>query len=118
MRRRRAVAWPLLAAALAPAAGAAQDDPPEDGRAGWMFGLGMQADEHDARSLLATFEGRAPARGLASAGQSLQLDLFSPSAPDPASTELRTILSELDVDRLTGIEALQLLARMKGLLRG
>jgi len=71
-----------------------------------------------ARSLLATFEGRAPARGLASAGQSLQLDLFSPSAPDPASTELRTILSELDVDRLTGIEALQLLARMKGLLRG
>ena len=54
MRCRRALVWPLLLAAFAPAAGKAQDDSPDDGRAGWMLGLGVQADEHDAQSLLAT----------------------------------------------------------------
>ena len=55
MRLRRALAWPLaVTAALSPAAGHAQATTPDDGRAGWMLGLGSQADENDAHSLLGT----------------------------------------------------------------
>lgn len=55
MRCRRALAWSLALTAvlLAPAAGQPLSDPPETGR-GWMVGLGAQADEHDAHSLLGT----------------------------------------------------------------
>lgn len=54
MLSRRSLGWPLsIVAALAPAAAEAQAETP-DGRAGWMLGLGAQADEHDAGSLLGT----------------------------------------------------------------
>jgi hypothetical protein len=56
MRSRRAFFWPLaVAAALAPAAASyAQSTTPDDGRAGWMLGLGAQADDNDAHSFLGT----------------------------------------------------------------
>jgi hypothetical protein len=56
MRFRRALAWPLaVTAALAPAAaGHAQSTTPDDGRGGWMLGLGAQVDENEAHSLLGT----------------------------------------------------------------
>jgi DNA mismatch repair protein MutS len=52
-------------------------------------------------------EGR---RGRASAGQ---LDLFSRSGPSAGQTEVIETLRALDVDRLTPLEALGLLARLK-----
>lgn len=70
-----------------------------------------------ARSLLATFEGSGPAKGLGDRGTSSQLDLFAPAAADVASMEVRALLQDLDLDRLTGIEALQLLGRLKASLR-
>lgn len=70
-----------------------------------------------ARSLLATLEGRGPAKELAPRGVSSQLDLFSAPRADAASGEIRTLLKDLDLDRLTGIEALQLLGRLKALTR-
>jgi hypothetical protein len=56
MRSRCAIGWPLvLAGALATAfAARAQSTPPDEDRAGWMLGLNVQADEHDAQSLYAT----------------------------------------------------------------
>jgi DNA mismatch repair protein MutS len=76
-----------------------------------------------ARALLATFErgkegdgppGAKPApRGRKSAATS-QLDLFRvPSEPSPAQVEIADTLRALDVDRLTPLEALQLVARLK-----
>jgi hypothetical protein len=58
VRFRRALGWPLaVAAALAPAvAGHAQSTPADDAGAGWMLGLGAQADEHEASSLLGTMQ--------------------------------------------------------------
>jgi DNA mismatch repair ATPase MutS len=70
-----------------------------------------------ARSLLATLEGRGPAKELAPRGVSSQLDLFCAPRADAASGEIRTLLKDLDLDRLTGIEALQLLGRLKALTR-
>jgi DNA mismatch repair protein MutS len=63
-----------------------------------------------ARSLLGAFEGRAPARALAQQAPLAQLDLFGPKPTDPALLDLRAALRAVDVDRLTGIEALQLLS--------
>ena len=54
MSCRSILAWPLALIALAPAAGQAPAEPPDDGRAGWMIGLGAQFDEHDAHSVLGT----------------------------------------------------------------
>ena len=45
-----------------------------------------------------------------------QLDLFVAKGPSPASEEVLATLRELDPDRLTGIEALQLIARLKAKL--
>ena len=45
--------------------------------------------------------------------QADQLDLFVAKGPSPASEEVLATLRELDPDRLTGIEALQLIARLK-----
>ena len=75
MRSRRRSSWPLaVAAALAPAAaGHAQTTPANDaGGPGWMLGLGAQADENDAHSVLGTsYIGIGPATWLTfSAGKS------------------------------------------------
>jgi DNA mismatch repair protein MutS len=73
-----------------------------------------------ARALLATLEsgGAAGERGRKPrAVNADQLALFTP--PDPSSglaAEVLETLRALDVDRLTGIEALQLIARLKGKL--
>jgi hypothetical protein len=57
MRFPRAVGWQFAAmAALAPAVSHAQTAAVDDGSAGWVLGLGAQADEHDASSLLGTFQ--------------------------------------------------------------
>ena len=73
-----------------------------------------------ARAILATLEGggqaSAPAKK-ATAANSDQLALFAP--PDGASPTEREVLATLralDPDRVTGLEALQLLARLKGKL--
>ena len=91
MRRRLALAWPLLTVTLGPAVGHAQEDPPEDGRAGWLLGLGGQADEHDAHSLLATSYIAAGSRNWLTfaAGQ-------SSSPTDDADIEASTLLVGID----------------------
>jgi DNA mismatch repair protein MutS len=69
-----------------------------------------------ARAMLATLEaGEERTSGPAHP----QLGLFTPSseAADPASREVVDTVRGLDPDRLTGIEALQLLARLKARLR-
>jgi len=72
-----------------------------------------------ARGLLATFEARAPTGALGSPSRSTQLDLFATArAPSAPVVEAIATLRELDLDRLTGIEALQLLARLKELAKG
>ena len=63
-----------------------------------------------ARALLTTFEGSAPARSLALEAPSAQLDLFAARAAHPGLAELEAALGAVDLDRLTGLEALQLLA--------
>jgi DNA mismatch repair protein MutS len=74
-----------------------------------------------ARAVLATLErgDRAPAErgGKARAANADQLGLFTP--PNPASgagADVLETLRSVDVDRLTGIEALQLIARLKARL--
>lgn len=74
-----------------------------------------------ARALLATLEGeRAPAADLrpTKAGRrDRQLDLFAHNPKQSsAEREIAETLRALDVDRLTGLEALQLLARFKARL--
>ena len=72
-----------------------------------------------ARALLATLEGgeklsspSAPRKGKGRPDD--QLDLFvARPAVERAREEVLATLRELDVDRLTGIEALTLLARLK-----
>ena len=63
-----------------------------------------------ARALLSTFEGSAPARSLALEAPAAQLDLFAARAVHPGLAELEAALAAVDLDRLTGLEALQLLA--------
>jgi DNA mismatch repair protein MutS len=68
-----------------------------------------------ARAVLASLEsgGAAPRQKAATD----QLDLFSRKGPSPAAEEVLATLGELDVDRLTGLEALQLIARLKEKLK-
>ena len=71
-----------------------------------------------ARAVLASlesgdgFSGRPEPKGTTD-----QLDLFSKKGPSPASDEVVATLRELDVDRLTGLEALGLIARLKEKLK-
>jgi DNA mismatch repair protein MutS len=73
-----------------------------------------------ARAILTTLEGEGQAKapsGKPSRVRSDQLALFAPA--DGTSTTERDVLATLralDVDRVTGLEALQLLARLKGKL--
>jgi len=69
-----------------------------------------------ARAILGTLE--AGQRRAATPAVS-QLGLFTPTAEaaDPASREIVETVRALDPDRLTGIDALQLLARLKAKLR-
>jgi DNA mismatch repair protein MutS len=74
-----------------------------------------------ARAVLATLERgeRAPAErtGKARAANADQLGLFTPPSPaSGAGAEVLETLRSIDIDRLTGIEALQLLARLKSRL--
>ena len=70
-----------------------------------------------ARALLASLEGGEAFAGRPRAKTELdQLDLFAKRAPSAASEDILSTLRELDTDRLTWIEALQLLARLKGKL--
>jgi len=73
-----------------------------------------------ARALLATLEGGGHAQATASKRTSAatdQLPLFAPpDGASPAEREVLSTLRALDVDRVTGLEALQLLARLKGKL--
>jgi DNA mismatch repair protein MutS len=48
-----------------------------------------------------------------------QLDLFgSAEAPPPVPSVVEETLAELDVDRMTPVDALVALARLKGMLEG
>ena len=83
-----------------------------------------------ARELLATFEGDRldaeklePApnkRGRVRRAATHQLDLFAPAAPGIAPAERGVIerLQALDVNRMSPLEALALLAELKGQLPG
>jgi DNA mismatch repair protein MutS len=76
-----------------------------------------------ARAVLFTLESEAqggdagsphkarPARQRAAAPG--QLELFSRSAPSPQQREILETLREVDVDRLTPLQALELLAQLK-----
>jgi DNA mismatch repair protein MutS len=71
-----------------------------------------------ARALLAGLEGQGKGpsspRAKPTARGENQLDLFAPgSAPSSVERELAETLKALDVDRLTGLEALELIARFK-----
>jgi DNA mismatch repair protein MutS len=69
-----------------------------------------------ARAILTTLEqqGHKPAPGARGVAVPDQLTLFAPAnGGSPAERETLATLRALDVDRLTGLEALQLLARMK-----
>ena len=75
-----------------------------------------------ARALLELFEsgnlgGEAPRPHRRPGKATPQLDLFSGSAPDGKQEEVILTLRSLDVDRMTPMEALQLLARLKKRLR-
>jgi hypothetical protein len=88
----RDLRWSLaLSAVLAPAVGRPQSDPPDIDRAGWMLGLGAQADEHDAHSLLGTSYVAVGARTWLTfaAGQ-------SSSPTDGADIEASTLLIGVD----------------------
>ncbi len=75
-----------------------------------------------ARGLLATFEGQAseaggnerPRRG--SGTTTPQLDLFGTSESQAPSSEIVSSLRGVDVDRLSGLEALQLIVQLKKLV--
>jgi DNA mismatch repair protein MutS len=73
-----------------------------------------------ARALLATLEsgGHAPSTSAKRAAASTdQLPLFSaPDGASPAERDVLSTLRALEVDRVTGLEALQLLARLKSKL--
>ena len=70
-----------------------------------------------ARALLATLEGGGHAQATAkkrAAASTDQLPLFSaPDGASPAERDVLSTLRALDVDRVTGLEALQLLVRLK-----
>jgi DNA mismatch repair protein MutS len=65
-----------------------------------------------ARALLVSLES-GDASGRPRKKSTDQLDLFSTKKRSPAADEVLGTLAELDVDRLTGLEALALIARMK-----
>jgi len=72
-----------------------------------------------ARAILATLEGQGHKATLTkgSAVASDQLSLFAPpDGASPAEREVLATLRALDVDRMTGLEALQLVARLQGKL--
>jgi DNA mismatch repair protein MutS len=70
-----------------------------------------------ARALLASLEsGDGAAARPHTKTATDQLDLFVAKGPSAASDEVLATLRELDPDRLTGIEALQLIARLKAKL--
>ena len=54
-------------------------------------------------------------RGRSAAG-SAQLDMFTPPAPPAMPSEADVTLRSLDIDRMTPVEALVALARLKDLL--
>jgi DNA mismatch repair protein MutS len=67
-----------------------------------------------ARALLQSLESGDGAPGRPRAQPKTdQLDLFSTKRRSPASEEVLATLAELDVNRLTGLEALTLIARLK-----
>ena len=76
-----------------------------------------------ARAILSELEsgaalpsgGHASLRGRSAAG-SAQLDMFAAPAPPPMPSEADATLRALDVDRMTPVEALVALARLKDLL--
>jgi DNA mismatch repair protein MutS len=70
-----------------------------------------------ARAVLASLESGDARSGRPETRSSTeQLDLFAAKGPSPGADEVLATLKELDVDRLTGLEALQLIARLKGKL--
>jgi len=73
-----------------------------------------------ARAILATLEGGGQASAppkKATAASTDQLALFAPpDGTSPAERDVLATLRALDPDRVTGLEALQLLARLKGKL--
>ncbi|HVR20472.1 MAG TPA: DNA mismatch repair protein MutS, partial [Polyangiaceae bacterium] len=70
-----------------------------------------------ARAVLASLENGDGFSGrLHSNASTEQLDLFSAKGPSVAAEEVVATLKELDVDRLTGLEALMLIARLKAKL--
>jgi DNA mismatch repair protein MutS len=78
-----------------------------------------------AQAVLADLEGGAalpggkPASMRARSRAGLpQLGLFEPPAPPPAKNPALETLKAVDVDRLTPLEALQLVANLKNLARG
>jgi DNA mismatch repair protein MutS len=71
-----------------------------------------------ARALLQALESGDGGAGRPRAtSDTLQLDLFSARRKSPGSEEVLATLSELDVNRLTGLEALTLIALLKEKLR-
>lgn len=71
-----------------------------------------------ARALLAKLEAGEGPRTLGSEPAKRQLGLFGPSAATAAlEAELTATLRETDVDRLTGLDALALIAKLKAKLR-
>ncbi|MCH2109420.1 MAG: DNA mismatch repair protein MutS, partial [Polyangiaceae bacterium] len=65
-----------------------------------------------ARALLLSFEEKAAVRSAASKAKQPQLDLFH-APQDSRLSEVASTLKALDIDRLSGIEALQLLQVLK-----
>lgn len=67
-----------------------------------------------ARSILESLEGgKESAPGAGRRGDTSQMDLFRPTKADEGSDEVISVLRELDPDRMTGIEALQLFHQLK-----
>lgn len=70
-----------------------------------------------ARALLVSLESGDGFSGRPRKKSTDQLELFSGKRKSPASDEVLATLAELDVDRMTGLEALGLIARMKEKLK-
>lgn len=71
-----------------------------------------------ARALLSSFEGDGVGKRVPAGPQRRQLDLFASESSDPTASEIAATMRELDLDRLTGVEALGLLAQFQRKLRG
>ncbi|HEX6274773.1 MAG TPA: DNA mismatch repair protein MutS [Polyangiaceae bacterium] len=69
-----------------------------------------------ARAVLALLESGGFSGRPEPSASTEQLDLFAAKGPTPGSDEVLLTLKELDLDRLTGLEALKLLERLKAKL--